>query len=126
MLAKTTVSSGSPQSASTQPHSWRRGDSGVTNDRTAGRRRLLSSSSAGREITCTSIGPDMRTTRLMTEPLNNSCQRDRALAPSTIWVAFSDLANSTRAVAMSLPAILRYSPPSSSRRWRWAVMSAGA
>ena len=82
----------------TQPHSCRRGDSGV---RTGLHDRqptlaVVVARPAGREMTCTSIGPDRRMTRLMTEPLNSSCQRGRALAPSTIWVAFSARARSTR------------------------------
>ena len=63
-------------------------------------------------------------TRLITEPLNSSRQRERALAPSTIWVAFSDRASSTSAAATSLLVTRRYSPPSSSSSWRWAAIAA--
>ena len=35
------------------------------------------------EITCTSIAPERRMTRLMTEPRSSSVNRDRSLAPST-------------------------------------------
>ena len=43
----------------------------------------------GREMTCTSIGPASRITWLMIEPWDSSAHRDRRLAPSTSWVAFS-------------------------------------
>ena len=42
------------------------------------------------EITWTSMPAGAADDRLMTEPCSSSCQRLRRLAPSTIWVAFSD------------------------------------
>jgi hypothetical protein len=73
------------------------------------------------EMTWTSIGPDRRMTRLITEPCVSSCHQDRPLAPSTICVAFSARANSIRAVATSLPVTSRYAPPSSSSSRRCSI-----
>jgi 3-phenylpropionate/cinnamic acid dioxygenase small subunit len=56
-------------------------------------------------MTWTSIGPDRRTARLITEPRTSSAQRDRWLAPRMSWVAFSARANSTSAPPTSPPAI---------------------
>ncbi len=126
-LAHVSVINGSPRATITQPQSCRRGDSGVMTWRIVGSRRAPASPSAGgREMTWTSIGPDIRTTRLITDPLISSRHRDRPLAPSTIWVAFSARARSTRAAATSLLVTRRYSPPSSSSSWRWAATMAAS
>ena len=51
------------------------------------------------EMTCTSMAPDARTTRLITEPRVSSRHRDGGWRPSTSCVAFSARANSTSALA---------------------------
>ena len=66
------------------------------------------------EMTWTSMAPESRITRSMTDPPTISARRDRRLAPSTIWVAFSARATSSRARATSVPMTSTYRPPSSS------------
>jgi len=53
----------------------------------------------------TSMSPDARTTRLMTEPRRRWLHRDRRLEPSTSWVARSARAKSTSAIDGSAPTI---------------------
>ena len=57
--------------------------------------------------------PEPRITRLITEPCVSSSTRDRRLAPSTSWVAFSRARASTSAAATSAPTTSWYLPPSS-------------
>ena len=101
---RTALRAGTPSAASAHPAARRRGASVAGWRRTRGTVRSPSASSSGRcEMTWTSMGPDSRTTRLMTEPRTSSVTRDRRLAPSTSWVAFSARAKSTSAAATSLP-----------------------
>ena len=51
--------------------------------------------------------PDSRMTRLITEPRVSSRQRERRVAPSTIWVAFSERAASSSASPTSAPTTSR-------------------
>ena len=59
----------------------------------------------------------------MTEPRVSSAQRDRRVAPSTSWVAFSARANWVSAAATSPPMTSWYSPPRSASSRRCASSS---
>ena len=72
MCTSTALSAGSPTAASSHPAARRRGARAAGWRRTRGTARSPSSVSGRGEITCTSMGPDSRTTRLMTEPRTSS------------------------------------------------------
>ena len=82
--------------------------------------------SSARLITWTSSPtPESRITRLITEPRVSSANRERRVAPSTIWVAFSVRAAATSASPTSAPTTSRYVPPSSSTSSRWRSSAVG-
>ena len=92
--------SGGPTAASAKPSATRRRGSA------AGRRRCGSDELGvlrcppGWLMTCTSMPtPDSRITLPITEPRVSRCQRERRLAPMTIWVAFSERAASSERLA---------------------------
>jgi hypothetical protein len=69
-----------------------------------GRANASSERASGWLITWTSIAvPDSRITRPITDPRVRRCQRERRVAPITIWVAFSERAASSSAAPMSPP-----------------------
>src|SRR5215207_7304845 len=57
--------------------------------------------------------PDSRITLPITEPRVSRCQRERRVAPITIWVAFRERAASRSASPTSAPTTSWYVPPSS-------------
>ena len=101
-LVRNTVSSGRPNNATSDPATcrWRETPREI---RSGGRPVGSSSPSSRVEITCTSMSPDARTTRLMNEPRTSSAQRDLRLDPSTSCVACSLRANVTSVCAGSAP-----------------------
>ena len=75
-IDRTALSSGGPSSASSQP-TWtrRRGSRDQRVGRQVGRAAPCSTGSV--EMMCTSIGPDERSTALITEPVASSAHRER-------------------------------------------------